>query len=194
VPLHYQKLRREDIQPIVDKIIKRIAGCKNRLLSYGTRITLLKICLASIPIYMTSVIKFPKWVVEAIKSQMANFIWNDQENNRKYHLSNWQSLAQKKKFGDLNLCLLASWVQRYYDAESRLWRDIIDHKYNGCSPNLFCCNPRNASPFLKGWCSQPRLENWTIDEIWEMGGKWDFGKIFGLALAPWPSSFGTYIL
>jgi hypothetical protein len=26
VPLHYEKLRREDIQPIVDKIIKRIAG------------------------------------------------------------------------------------------------------------------------------------------------------------------------
>jgi hypothetical protein len=26
VPLHYKKLRRKDIQPIVDKIIKRIAG------------------------------------------------------------------------------------------------------------------------------------------------------------------------
>jgi hypothetical protein len=26
VPLHYDKLRREDIQPIVDKITKRISG------------------------------------------------------------------------------------------------------------------------------------------------------------------------
>ena len=26
VPLHYTKLRREDIQPIVDKVIKRVAG------------------------------------------------------------------------------------------------------------------------------------------------------------------------
>jgi hypothetical protein len=26
IPLHYEKLRREDIQPVVDKIIKRIAG------------------------------------------------------------------------------------------------------------------------------------------------------------------------
>jgi hypothetical protein len=128
MPLHYDKLRKEDIEPIVDKIIKRIAGWKGMLLSYGARITLLKACLASIPIYMMLVIKFPKWVVEAINSQMTNFFWNDQENNRKYHLSNWQSLAQKKELGgmrvpdlrDLNLCLLASWMQRYHDAEGRL--------------------------------------------------------------------------
>jgi hypothetical protein len=60
VPLHYNKLRREDIQPLVDKIIKRIASWKGRLLSYGARLTLLRACLASIPIYPMSVIKFPK--------------------------------------------------------------------------------------------------------------------------------------
>jgi hypothetical protein len=46
VPLHYGKLKREDIQPIVDKIIKRIAGWKGKLLSYGARLTLLRTCLA----------------------------------------------------------------------------------------------------------------------------------------------------
>jgi hypothetical protein len=85
---HYDKLRREDIQPIVDKIIKRIADWKGRLLSYGARLILLKTCLASIPIYLIFVIKFPKWSVKAIKPQMANFFWNDQRNNHKYHLSN----------------------------------------------------------------------------------------------------------
>jgi hypothetical protein len=104
-----------------------------------------------------SVIRFPKWVVEAIDSQMANFFWNDQENNKKCHLSNWQSLAQKKELGgmcvpnskDLNICLLASWVQRYHEVDGKLWRNIVDHKYNGCLPNLFCCNVRNNSPVLK---------------------------------------------
>jgi hypothetical protein len=57
VPLHYEKLKREDIQPIVDKIIKRIAGWKGKLLSYGARLTLLRACLANIPIYLMSVIK-----------------------------------------------------------------------------------------------------------------------------------------
>jgi hypothetical protein len=77
VPLHYEKLRREDIQPIVDKIIKRVAGWKGKLSSYGARLTLLRACLASIPIYLLYVIKFPKWAIKAINTQMANFFWND---------------------------------------------------------------------------------------------------------------------
>jgi hypothetical protein len=50
VPLHHKKFKWEDIQPIVDKIMKRIMGWKGKLLSYGARVTLLKTCLASIPI------------------------------------------------------------------------------------------------------------------------------------------------
>ena len=126
VPLHYTKLNREDIQPVVDKMIKRIAGWRGKLLSSAGKLTLLKSCLASIPIYLLSVIKFPKWAIETINSQMANFLWNDAENKSKYHLSNWHSLAKKKEFGgwgipdlrDLNLCLLASWINRYHLSDS----------------------------------------------------------------------------
>jgi hypothetical protein len=68
VPLHFEKLRREDIQPIVDKVINRIPGWKGRLLSYGARLVLLRACLGSIPINLMSLIRFPKWVIEAINS------------------------------------------------------------------------------------------------------------------------------
>jgi hypothetical protein len=30
IPLHYQKLRREDLQPLIDKIIKRIARWRGK--------------------------------------------------------------------------------------------------------------------------------------------------------------------
>jgi hypothetical protein len=33
IPLHYQKLRREDLQPLIDKIIKQIAGWRGKLLT-----------------------------------------------------------------------------------------------------------------------------------------------------------------
>ena len=68
VSLHYLKLRREDIQYIIDKIIKRICGWKGRLLSYEAKLVLLKACIASIPMYLMSVIKFPKWAIKAITS------------------------------------------------------------------------------------------------------------------------------
>lgn len=57
VPLHVDKLRREDIQPLVDKIIKRIAGWRGRLLSYSGRLVLIKTCIASISVYLLSFIK-----------------------------------------------------------------------------------------------------------------------------------------
>jgi hypothetical protein len=74
----------------------RIPGRSGRLLSYSARLTLLKSCLASILIYLMSMIRFPKWDIEAINSQMSKFFWDDLEGNHKYHLSNWQSLTQKE--------------------------------------------------------------------------------------------------
>ena len=145
VPLHYTKLRREDIQPVVDKLIKRIAGWKGRLLSSAGKLTLLNSCLASIPVYLLFVIKFPKWAIENINSHMANFLWNDQHGKHKYHLSNFQTIAQRKEFGGwgitdlgcLNMCLLSSWSNRYNLSDNAIWKKIIDHNYNTQKPNIF---------------------------------------------------------
>ena len=145
MPLHFSKLKREDIQPVVDKLIKRVAGWRGKLLSSAGKLTLLKSCLASIPIYLLSVIKFPKWAIESINSQMGNFLWNDNEGKHKYHLSNWPSLTQEKDYGgwgipdlsSLNLCLLASWINRYHLNEAAIWKKIIDFKYNCKNPNIF---------------------------------------------------------
>jgi hypothetical protein len=121
VPLHFSKLRKEDLQPIVDKIISRIAGWKGRFLSYAGRLILLKVCLASIPIYLMSIIKFPKWAISMINSQMSHFLWNNNEDCHIYHLANWQLVSKKKELGgfgipdlrNLNMSLLGSWIFRY---------------------------------------------------------------------------------
>jgi hypothetical protein len=60
VPLHFEKLKREDIQPLVDKIIAKVSGWRGRLLSQAARIVLVQTCIASIPVYLLSFIKFPK--------------------------------------------------------------------------------------------------------------------------------------
>ena len=89
VPLHHTKLRKQDLHPVIDKIIKSIAGWRGRLLSYAGRLTLLKACLASIPIYLLSIIKFPRWAIDMINSHMGHFLWNNTENHHKYHLAHW---------------------------------------------------------------------------------------------------------
>jgi hypothetical protein len=69
---------------------------------------------------------------------------------------------------DLNLCMLASWVQRYYEGGDKLWKAIVDNKYDLNSPNIFCCNERKGSPFLKGimWAAQAA----------KMGYRWKIGN------------------
>jgi hypothetical protein len=121
VPLHHSKLRKEDLQPVIDKIIKRIAGWKGRLLSYAGRLILLKFCLASIPIYLLSVIKFPRWAIDTINTHMRHFLWNNNKDRHKYHLANWHLVSQKKMGGlgipdlrSLNIALLSSWIFRYH--------------------------------------------------------------------------------
>ena len=88
IPLHFDKLRREDIQPLIDKILRKITSWKGKLLSQAARLVLIKSCLASIPVYLLSFIKFPKWAIKALNTHLANCFWNDSEGNHKYHLAN----------------------------------------------------------------------------------------------------------
>lgn len=132
IPLHYDKLKREDIQPLIDKILKKMAGWRGKLLSYSARLTLIKTCLASIPVYLLSFFRFPKWALNLINSQLAHCLWSDFEGNRKLHLANWHLVCMKKEYGglgvpnirDVNLCLLGSWIKRYIKDEGKIWRSI----------------------------------------------------------------------
>jgi hypothetical protein len=53
---------------------------------------------------------------------------------------------QKKEFrglgvpdlGNVNLCLLGSWVKRYIKDDGKIWKNIVDAKYSTNNPNIFC--------------------------------------------------------
>ena len=155
VPLHHSKLRKEDLQPIVDKLLKKAAGWRGRLLTHAAKLELVRSVLASIPVYLLSVIKFPKWAIKLINSQMSHCLWDNYEGHFKYHLANWELVTQKKEFGglgipniaDMNLCLLASWIKRYHFDDDKLWKMIVDHKYMVNNPNIFSSSSVGVSPF-----------------------------------------------
>jgi hypothetical protein len=128
VPLHYEKLKREDLQPILDKLIKMMAGWRGKLLTYSSRLVLIKTCLASVHVYLLSFIKFPKWAIRLIESQMSHCLWNDDEVSHKYHLASWRQVTMLREYGglgvpdlrELNLCLLGSWISRYARDEDKI--------------------------------------------------------------------------
>jgi hypothetical protein len=126
-------------------------------LSQTGRLLLIKTYLASIPIYLLSLFKFPHWAIDLINSHMANCFWDDYEGYKKLHLVNWHLICMKKQFGglgvpclkDLNLCLLGSWVKRFIRDEDKLWKKLVEKKY--CNhENIFYADNGHASPFWKG--------------------------------------------
>jgi hypothetical protein len=54
IPLHFDRLRREDLQPLIESILRRITGWRGRLLSLAAKRVLIQACLSSIPIYLLS--------------------------------------------------------------------------------------------------------------------------------------------
>ena len=95
--------------------------------------------------YLLSFFKFPKWAVNLINSQMSHCLWNDFEGNRKLDLANWALVSMKKDFGglgipnlqEINICLLGSWIKRFYEEDLKPWKLLIAHKYLGNKPNIF---------------------------------------------------------
>jgi hypothetical protein len=71
------------------------------------------------PVYLFSFIKFSKWAIRLIETQMAHCLLNNNVDCHRYHLANWECVNMKKEFGglgvpnlsDLNLCLLGSLIR-----------------------------------------------------------------------------------
>jgi hypothetical protein len=99
VPLHYNKMRKEDLQPMIDKILKKAARGRGRLLNHAAKLELVRSVLASIPLYLLSVIKSPKWGITLINSKTAHCFWDDYEGHHKYHLANWVWCPRERTWG-----------------------------------------------------------------------------------------------
>jgi hypothetical protein len=97
VPIQFEKLKREDLQSVVNKLLKRVAGWRGRLMAYSSRLELIRSYLASISVYLLSFIKFLKWAIKLIESQMANCLWNDEDSAHRFHLARWRHVTMKKE-------------------------------------------------------------------------------------------------
>ena len=71
---------------VIDKISKRLASWKARLLSRVGRLVLIKSVLNCIPLYYLNLFIIPKMVVEKIIKLQRNFFWCNDDKRRGIHL------------------------------------------------------------------------------------------------------------
>ena len=109
--------------------------------------------------YLLAFIKFPKWAVKILNTHLSDYLWNDSADNHKFHLAIWELVSLKKEYGglglpnlrDLNISLLASWLKRHKFDRDKLWKEVIDCKYETQRPNIFQTKMDGASSFFKGF-------------------------------------------
>ena len=80
----------------IEKVRKRLAGWKGRMLS-GGRITLINAVFSAIPIYFLSFFPLPTWVEREIDSKRRNFLWHGVHREGKgFCLVNWKWVCKHR--------------------------------------------------------------------------------------------------
>ena len=123
--------------PLIERMNSKLATWKEKLLSIGGRLTLIKASLSNLLMYFMSLFPVPVGVVEKIKKIQRSFLWSGVMDKKSLALVRWDVVQLPKKLGGLNvsntlnrnLGLLIKWVWRYFQEPNSLWREIIRQKY-----------------------------------------------------------------
>jgi hypothetical protein len=132
LPLHTRKLRRVDVQPLIDKIGGRLPGWKGKFLSSAGRETLVKSVLTSQPIYFLTVFPVQNWLIKQIDRLRRSFLWKGEEPekvNGGHCLVNWPTVCTPKEMGGLGIldlerlarALRLRWCWYQWKHEERPW-------------------------------------------------------------------------
>jgi hypothetical protein len=81
--------RSDNFIHLIERIIQRINGWKEKYLSIGGKEILLKSVAQAIPVYAMLVFLIPKGVCKRIMDAIPSFSWGDDENSNKMHWMAW---------------------------------------------------------------------------------------------------------
>ena len=107
--------KKSTFNSIKDKLRKKLAGWKGKLLSKAGKEVLIKVVAQAILTYTMSVFKLPKSLCEDLTSMIHNFWWGQRTDKRKIAWMSWEKLCAPKSCGgmgfkklkEFNLALLA---------------------------------------------------------------------------------------
>lgn len=135
-----------------EKFEARLLSWIAKSLSHGGKLTLILSVLVSTPIYIFSLFLAPINLIKKLERIMRNFLWDDGEDNKKYHLVDWSRVMKSKEEGGLgikdlhlmNIALLMKWLWKFGDDDAPLWKGLISEKYGIEKLGWNAVNPKQA--------------------------------------------------
>ena len=125
------------MNPILERMEKKLSRWKRLYLSKNGRLTLLKSTLSSLPTYFLSLFTIPKAVATRLERIQRNFLWGSSVVCFKYPWVAWEKVCLPRELGGLgirnlasfNQALLGKWLWRYSPETIHLWQRVIAMKY-----------------------------------------------------------------
>ncbi|BFG33690.1 hypothetical protein CerSpe_199640 [Prunus speciosa] len=137
MPLVHSRVTRHTHNRLVDRVHKRLASWKGKLLSLAGRATMIQAVTAAIPIYAMQTAKLPASICKDLDRVNRNFFWGGSGKKQKVHLCQWDLACTPKRKGglgfkrttDMNQALLAKTSWRLHCKDQGLWAKIFEDKY-----------------------------------------------------------------
>lgn len=121
---------------LVDRVARKLASWKGKLLNKAGKVTLVKAVLNAIHVYPMQLFWFPQIVCDRLDGMARNFIWARGE-NRGMHMISWQKVSLPKRFGGLgirqarltNVAMLGKLVWELVHNSDKLWARLLMSRY-----------------------------------------------------------------
>ena len=123
-----KKLKKTDLQPLVDKVVTGLPPWKASMLSKAGRTVLVKVKLSAIPVHIALAISLPPWVIQCIDKRRRAFIWKGSDTDAisgGHCLLAWPRVCRPSILGGLGLPDLT--LQGYALRMRWLWFQRTDH-------------------------------------------------------------------
>ncbi|KAG7581859.1 Reverse transcriptase zinc-binding domain [Arabidopsis suecica] len=109
VPLTSKKMKEQDYQPLIDRILSRFSSWSVKHLSFAGRLQLIQSVIYSIITFWASIFILPNKCLETIERMCCAFLWKGSPFSARGARVSWESVCTPKSSGGLGLRRLQPW-------------------------------------------------------------------------------------
>lgn len=135
MPLSLRRLRKIDIQPLIDKIAARLGHWKGRLMSRAGRLTLLRAVLSALPVFIMTAHPLSAWAIAQIDKLRRAWLWaaGDSCTPGQCRVA-WKLVCRPRDLGGLgvldlqrfNNALRLRWLWQAKTGANKPWKGLLE--------------------------------------------------------------------